>query len=264
MNRKLLDAFIERKAVIWALLNREFAVRLDDSYFSYVWIFLQPMLHLAGLFAILYSLGRDTREMPILLFLLTGIVPFIYMSSTAMRCMTCINANENLFAYKQVKIFDAIIARILLEMIITLISSITCVLILWYFEQLIIPRHSLRIIFACVNLLISSIGIGFLLSIFSYYYIDLSKFIGFVIRVLYFTSGVFFSIDRFPRYMQYYLSFNPLLQIVECIRSSFSDRGLSSYISYEYIIIFSALCLFLGVALYFISRKHILTKSRAR
>ncbi|QIV96509.1 capsular polysaccharide transport system permease protein [Allofrancisella inopinata] len=266
MNISVKEALIERKAVIWALLNREMTTRFDESYFSYAWLIIEPLLFVLILASIFYFLGRNTGDMPILLFLLTGIVPFFYFKKAVMSCAKAISANKALLTYRQVKIFDVIISRILLETTISICVAFICsFIIILFFEN----THSTiyypaRIIFALIMLLGLAFGTSLCIAIMSYYYIDLDKFLGVVFRFLFFTSGIFFSLEQLPNNIAYYLSFNPLFQVIELIRSAFNPSYMSIYLSYKYVFGLTIIVIFLGVGVYFTSRENILMNDRSR
>jgi capsular polysaccharide transport system permease protein len=203
-------------------------------------------------------------DMPILLFLLTGVVPFFYFSKVSTSNTNAINANQALLTYRQVKVIDAIISRVILETTLSFASAIICTLIIVYTGQKATLYYPLQAIFAAILLILFATGISLVLAIISYYYIDLNKFIGIVNRILFFTSGVFFSLNDFPPNIAYYLSFNPVLQIIELIRSSFSLQNTSIFLSNEYILISTIISLFFGFICYYVARKSIMMNARAR
>lgn len=260
----LKDSLIQHKHVIWALFNREITTKIGDSYFGYALLLLEPLLYVMALAGLFYLMGRNTGSMPIILFLLTGIIPYLYLRKAIGSCSGAISANKTLLSYKQVKMIDTLIARLLLESTISFVITIVCCLILLYLGEWIPVIQPLRIIFMTLQLIMITVGLGLFVAIIGYYYIDLKTFIGLVFRVLFYTSGIFFGINELPLKIQYYISFNPLLQIIEIIRSAFNGQSMNIYLSYEYTTFCSIICLFLGLAMYFIARRNILMNSRAR
>lgn len=264
MSAEFKKSLIEHKAVIWGLLNREITTKFGDSYFGYAWIIIEPMLFIMMFYAMFIFLGRATGNMPILLFLLTGIVPYFFFRNTFQGASSAIAANQALLAYRQVKIIDTILARILLQTATTLLSAIILTALIIYLNSGATLYHPVRIIYMIFILLAITLGVSLILAVVSYYYIDLPKFMGLVNRVLFFTSGVFFGLNDFPPNISYYLSFNPILQVIEFIRSAFSVEHLNVYLSYEYLIAFTICTLFLGVLCYYVARKNIMMNARSR
>lgn len=264
MTKELKQSLVTHKAVIWGLLNREITSKFGDSYFGYAWLVIEPLMTI-GMFYLMFSfLGRNTGNMPILLFLLTGVIPFFYFRKVLSSSTTAINSNQALLAYRQVKVIDTIITRIILETALSFTSAILCTLIIIYTGERASLYCPLQIITAVISLILLSTGISLTIAIISYYYIDLSKFMSIVNRVLFFTSGVFFSLNDFPPSIAYYLSFNPILQVIEFIRSAFSLRNASVFLSAEYLAIFTVSILFFGLLSYYVARKSIMMNARAR
>lgn len=264
MTAEFKKSLIEHKAVIWGLLNREITTKFGDSYFGYAWIVIEPMLFIMMLYAMYTFLGKATGNIPILLFLLTGIVPFFFFRSSFQGASNAISANQSLLAYRQVKIIDTILARIILQAATSAMSAIILTALIIYLNSGATLYHPIRIIYMTFILLSLTLGISLILAVVSYYYIDLPKFMGLVNRVLFFTSGVFFGLNDFPPNIAYYLSFNPILQIIEFIRSAFSVEHLNVYLSYEYLITFTVCSLFFGVLCYYVARKNIMMNARSR
>ena len=138
------------------------------------------------------------------------------------------------------------------------------VLMLLYLGQNITLYSPLTIFFSFFALIIMALGLSLLFAILNYYYIDLSRFLGVLFRFLYFISGVFFSLDDLPQKVPYYLSFTPIFQCIEMIRSAFYINGQSQYLSYVYTILFSLITLFLGTLFYYVARYSVLKNGRSR
>jgi len=264
MNTSLKSSITEHKAVIWALLNREMTTRFGDSYFSYAWILIEPFLHILTFWLIFYFLGRNIGDMPILLFLVTGILPYLFFQKSITSCSRVIAANQSLLVYKQVKVIDTVISRIILELSISILIAIVSVLLIIYMKGDLNIYAPLRVIFMALFLVLITIGLALIVSIVSYYYIDLDKFLGVLLRMLYFVSGIFFSLDHLPQKLAYYLSFNPILQIIEYIRSGFSNHAPNMLLSYTYVLEMTIAFLFVGFLFYYSARHSILKNDRAR
>ncbi len=264
MKAELKKSLTEHKAVIWGLLNREITTKFGNSYFGYAWIVVEPMLFIIMFYAMFTFLGKTTGNMPILLFLLTGIVPFFFFRKSFQSASGAISTNQALLSYRQVKIIDTILARLILQAAVSTLSAFILTAVILYLNSGATIYHPIRIIYMLVLLFALTIGVSLILAVISYYYIDLPKFMEFINRILFFTSGVFFGLNDFPPNISYYLSFNPILQVIEFIRSAFSLERLNIYLSYKYLVAFTIISLFLGVLCYYVARKNIMMNARSR
>ena len=262
MSRKLKDGLIERKIVIWALFHREMIAKFQDSYFSYALILVEPFLHLSMFYLIFYFADRKT-EGPILLFLLTGLIPYLFFSKTLKAASRAVSANEALLFYRQVKVIDTVLARILLEATISVTIVIVSSLIVFYFDN-VETTNPMRIFKMILQLFMLTLGGSLICCVVSFYYVDFNKFLPITLRLIYFTSGIFYSLNDLPDKLAYFLSFNPIIQIIEYIRSGFPYSKLNPVLSFEYVYIFTIIVLFTGVSLYYVSRLSMKRNDRKR
>src|SRR5690606_29981181 len=112
------EAFIEIMRVQYALLMREVGSRFGKNRLGYVWALVEPMMHVAvfiGIKSVIGSLGPP--GIPMALFLITGIVPFLMMRTTMTRVIAAASANRGLLAFPQIMVMDIILARAVLEFV---------------------------------------------------------------------------------------------------------------------------------------------------
>ena len=255
----------QRKAVIWALVNREIKTRLGDSYFGYAWIIFEPMLHVTIWFLLFsYIRHKSTGGLSLLVFILTGVITYFLFAKSIIACMNIISANKNLLNYQQVKMIDSVVARILLEVIITIVTFIIGLLVLYLYGDPFYIYNPLRIIGALILCTLLSFGAGLVMSVACYFYIDLPKFIPVGLRLIYFTSGVFFTAQMLPKAIREYVIYNPIYQIISIVRSAFTPGAMNTELSYEYVFLWSIFVLTFGISCYFVTRKQILMNIRAR
>lgn len=262
---KFRVGILQRKAVIWALINREIISRFGKSYFGYVWIFLEPALHIA-MWVLIFGIIRQRHVdgMSIYLFLLTGVVPFLYIQGYLSRCVRIINTARPLLNYQPVKVLDAPIATQAVDSCITIILFIIGMLILMYINDPFIIYSPLRIIYTLIELALFLFGAGLIFSIFGYYYIDAPFVTTIIMRILYFTSGAIIPLDFIPTQVRIYLELNPFYQIISLIRSAFLDSRIPHNISNSYVCLWVLFILLTGLTLYFVCRHNIQMNARAR
>ena len=259
------ERLIQRKSVIWALINREVATRFGKSYFGYIWVFFEPAMHIA-MWVVLFKFIRERQVegMSLYLFLLTGLVPYLFFSKSLKASVNKLKSIKGLLNYQPVKPIDSIIAQEIIDLVIMTILFVTGFLILIYINDPFVLYYPLRMIYTCCELALLTIGFSLILAIFGFYYVDLPAFITIVMRVLYFTSGAVIPITIVPESVRFYLEYNPLYQIFSIIRSSFFYGPIPQDLSNIYVIKFVIVSMFLGFSLYFVSRHKILMNAKAR
>lgn len=68
-------------------------------------------------------------------------------------------------------------------------------------------------------------------------------------RILFFTSGIFYSVSAFSHRIGDFLMLNPIMQLVELMRMTLSNGYVSLYADFWYVVQVTLGSLFLGLLL---------------
>jgi capsular polysaccharide transport system permease protein len=241
-----------QRNVVAALIYRELMTRLSQSSYGLIGIFIEPIGTLVT-FVLIFSLLRAGQQGPLdtSLSLFIGIILFTLFKEISMRALRSMQQNEAVFIYKPVRPVDAIIARALVESGLfgfLYLSFIFFNMILqqdWTIED--IPL--LVVAYLCIAAI--AFGIGLCLMIAGHRYQLVNKIAPIVIRPLFLTSGIFFSITSIPQPIRPWISWNPILQAVEISRHAFtSDYYLDESISLPYLLLFAGISCAAGFVAY--------------
>lgn len=243
-----------QKAVIFALFIRELKTRFGTFRLGYLWAILEPLAHVVILSAIWTLLGsKDFHGIPIVLFLTTAIVPYLFFSKSTAQCLNAIESNRNLFNYRQVRPFDTVVARVFLEAIVYLCSYIVVLFGAgWFFGYNISVVDPLRLILINTLLFLMTFGFSLLFSVYGALYPELMKFVPiFLFRLLYFVSGIMYPLSAVPTEYHRILLINPLLHIIE-LNHYYYFKGyiMSDAVSITYVLLITLATLTFGLLSY--------------
>ncbi|MDC3045159.1 ABC transporter permease [Prochlorococcus sp. AH-736-B04] len=231
--------------VMRALTYREFIGRASLVKFGYIGILIEPLGVMAiflTIFAVIRRRGGN-EDLGVLLFLICGIVIFTLFQAIAIRSMNSMDANSSLFFYRQVHPIDTIFSRTIVEIVIYSVVFIILVTIAFLTKQ--------SFFISDFALAITSMGLGIFLMIATYRYEWVKSIVQFLMRPIWFLSGVFFSLNDIPQNIRPYLSWNPILQSIELLRHSFANSyPLSEEISLTYLIQSTLVVLTISLWLY--------------
>jgi capsular polysaccharide transport system permease protein len=209
---------------VWrALLLRESLARLFGRRAAWFWLLFEPVFHVLYLMLLFATVRvRHVGGIATPLWLMVGVLAWFMFQRTARQAASAVNANSALFAYRQVKPVDAVIARAILEG--SLMLVVACVLLLGaaVLGLEAAPADPLRVLVAWLGMWICGLGLGLITSVVAELSTELGKVLGMVTRPLYLLSGVIFPIDRIPLPYRDWLLVNPLLHAVESTRSGFA------------------------------------------
>lgn len=242
------------KSVIFALFMREMRTRFGAYRLGYAWALLEPIIHVA-VYVIVFGFVMQ-HTMPGInypVFLVTGIIPWLLFNSMLHRGSKAVTANQGLFGYRQVKPFDAFLARMLLEGLIHICALVTLLFLAAWFGLDFPMKDPLGILMAIILLFIFSFGIALTLCVFITQSPVLDKLMPLIVRPMYFMSGIFFSINSVPEKYHPYLLWNPVLHANELSRDALFGEFHSPGGSWQYLFISAVLSFTFGMALY---RQH--------
>jgi len=241
------------KAVVFALVLREVQGRFGQNRLGAFWFVFEPLAHVLLLLLIFTTLrGRHIAGIPVPLFLIHGIVPFLLFRNLTLKGMAAINANRGLLAYKQVKPFDMIIARAIVEV---LLMSCVFILILaalgWFFEYDIAIHQPLQWLLVLVVGGVLALGSALIFCVVISAMPELEAMIRIMYMPLYFISGVIFPLWLIPREFLPLLLWNPYLHLLELSREySIAYYPRVAEINLAYPTTCAVLALFIGLWLY--------------
>lgn len=209
--------------VVFALFLREIKTRFGETKLGYAWVVIEPMLHILFL-VLIFSFLRDRMmpQVPFVLFLITGLIPFFLFKNISKALMGSLKGNVALFAYKPVRPFAVYIARTLLETVIY--GAIFGILlgVIWWFDF--IPftiTHPLELMGATFAIILFAFCFGIILSLVNHVFPSIKIIVDIIFSLLYFLSGIMFPLWIIPTEYLHYLEWNPMLHLIELFREAF-------------------------------------------
>ena len=240
-----------QRDVIRALLIREMKTRFGKWRLGYAWVLLEAAMHILVLVAIFSFIGREFYPgIPTALFMLGGIAPFLFFNHCFSKGLAAVSANRGLFNYRQLRPFDAVLSRVVLEFVIY-IGSLA---IFWFgfrWFGISAPFNSFLLLVA-INLLFMAfcLGLALALCVIGELYPEVAKFAPVIQRPLYFLSGVFFSLEQLPEEFHPYLTWNPMLHMIELTRTGLYTDYQGKFADLQYLAMCSLVTLAFGLLVY--------------
>lgn len=207
--------------ILYALLLREIKTRFGQYRLGYAWALTEPIVHVVVL-SLIFGLRSPTAsrgvEFPI--FLATGIIPYLLFSHMVTRGMSTVTANQALFAYRQVKPFDTLAARFILETVIYSAVFLVFMTGAGWLGFDVAVQDPLGVLLVFLTLGLFGLGLGALACVAATLAPDAGQIVPIILRPLYFISGIFFSVEAIPAEYRAYLLWNPVLHALEIIRGA--------------------------------------------
>jgi capsular polysaccharide transport system permease protein len=239
---------------VWkALFLREASARLSTGRAAWLWIVLEPAVHLIFLMLLFGAIrhrlptGGADPEM----FILVGVWGFFLARNVAGRGMEAVNANAALFAYRQVRPVDTVLVRAALEAFLYLAVWFVLLAGLAMFDIDVAPSDPVLVALSAALLWLLGLGMALVFSVLGALLPELAKIIRLSFTPLYFLSAVMYPVASVPRPLRDLLLLNPILHGLESMRAGyFSGYHGEKHISLTYLTFVMLSMVFLGLALH--------------
>jgi len=211
-----------QRAVLVALVIRELRSRVEGRWLGLLWMLFEPLAHvmvILALFGFRHHATSPNVELPV--FLVTGLLPFFVFRNLARRLPAAISSNRGLYAYRQVKPFDALIARAIVEVGLYGAVYATALMLLGWLGYHWLPQAPLELIVVGFLLVTFGVGLGLVFAVAAHNRPRVQTVIGFAFLPLYLLSGVIFPVHTLSPDVRAWLLWNPVLHLIELARTYF-------------------------------------------
>lgn len=238
---------------VWrALFLREALTRIVERRAAWFWLLAEPVMHISYM-VVFYTVirvrtigGIDTA-----VWIVVGLLTYFMFQRTSSQVANAIDANQALFAYRQVKPMDTLLVRAAMEAFLMVISSTVLVGFAALLGYPVIPDDPLIVMLAFFGVWLFGLGFGMLTSMAIELLPEFGKVLKFVTRPLYFISGVLHPMAAIPQPWRDWLMWNPLVHGLEAARLGFSSNYHAvDGVSISYVYECALVAVFLGLALH--------------
>jgi capsular polysaccharide transport system permease protein len=249
-----------QKSVIYALFLREVNVRFSAGKIGYIWIFLEPLLQILVFVTVKLLLFGKNSTFDYAVFITVGFIAYNLFRHIVNSSMSAFKSNKALFAYKQVKPIDTLIARLLVEIMIMGVISLVFIGAGFYFSYDMNPQNLGMVLITFIWLILFSFGLGLFVSVIGFFFTSFSKVVKLAMMPLMFISAIFYTLEDLPPSAQELLAINPLVHFMELIHASYFYSLTDQFVNYTYILMWTAFPLYIGLKLYIRLSKAIVSK----
>ena len=223
--------------VLNALVLREIKTRFGAHQLGYLWALIEPGLWIGTFVAMFYMLDRTgPGGMETVSFIATGLIPYMLFRETTSRAVSAIGANKGLLFYPQIRPLDLVLARVVLEFV-TLLTVFAAIIFIASMWQGTSPRVADGLQFVIGFAAAAGLGgsLGLTLVGLSVFIPAIERLHGPVLRPLFWFSGIFYTANGLPPVARDVMLYNPVLHVVEFVRSGWFTEYRSQHASILYV-----------------------------
>jgi capsular polysaccharide transport system permease protein len=244
--------------VIWALMLRETKTLFGKHKLGYLWAPINAAFTIGIFWTIRAMVGfHAPHGLSTPVFLLSGFIPWYLFSETVGGALNAIGGNRAILAYPQVFPLDLLVARTLLHGAMYLCVMTFLLAVAGFLGQPVALHDPPAMLVALTLALLLGFGVGTLCSAFNLMWPTTARIVPMILKVMFFVSGLFFSVENLPTSIRDILFFNPLTHLIELLRSSMSEGYTTSFVYLPYAFGFMLVALALGLLLERYSRNYL-------
>lgn len=244
------------KSVLFALILREMRGRFSSRRFGTFWVLFEPIVQISLILAIFSFRGVSIANVDYPAYLATGMIPYFLMRNMIFQGMEAVNANKALFAYKQIKPLDTVLARCIIEVVVYACVYLLFMIVMGYwFGFNIFMTDPLRWISVLVVGLVFAFSLGLLFCMLGEALPESKSIIRIIFFPVYILSGIIFPIWLLPNEIINWLLWNPFVHIIDELRAAtFQHYSTHMGVSVFYPLKISVFLLFVSLGLYRLRR----------
>jgi capsular polysaccharide transport system permease protein len=249
-----------QRAVLLALVIRELRSRVQGKWLGLLWMVLEPLAHvmlMLTLFGFRHNVVTINIEFPV--FLVTGVLPFFMFRNLSRRLPGAVASNRSLFAYRQVKPIDAMVARAAVETSLYSAVYLAALVLLGWLGYHWLPQAPLELLAVSVLIFGFGAGLGLVFTVLSHGRPRVQALIGMLFYPLYFITGVIFPLHSLSEQVLQWLLWNPMLHLIDLSRTYFMPNYQAlNGVNLAYPAACTLVVLALGISMYRVYRHRLI------
>jgi capsular polysaccharide transport system permease protein len=250
-----------QRRVLFALMLRNIRTRFFGHGLGYLIAIAWPLTHILVILAIFSLFGRvPPYGDSVVVFIATGTITFMTFSYLSRFMMISVLMTRPLLAFPEVKIFDVLLAGALLETLAACCVTIIMIVLAWFAGIDFMPKDIVQAGYAFGAALLLGLGFGLLNGIIALALPIWGTVYNLTIIGMWASSSVLFVPDALPEPVRYALAYNPVLQVIEWMRSAYYEGYGDLVLDRGYVLGVAIGAIFLGLLLERAMRGYLLAK----
>jgi lipopolysaccharide transport system permease protein len=207
--------------LLWFLTLRGIKAKYAQSVLGIGWAIIQPLFSTLVFTVVFGNLAKiDSNGVPYFLFSLCALVPWTFFSNTLTESANSLVANANMISKVYFPRMVLPLSSIFSKGVDFLISFVALSAFLVYFK--LVPGWQVVFLpWLLLVLLMTSLGIGMILSAMAVQYRDVKHAMTFAVQLLMYAAPVVYPTTNVPQQWQFWYALNPMVGVIEAFRSVF-------------------------------------------
>lgn len=244
----LKESFQIQKRVVKALILREMITRYGRNNLGFLWLFVEPLL-VTMVTALLWKFVRGSQisSINIVAFMITGYPMMMLWKKSSSRAMEAVSSNIGLLYHRNVRMFDLLLSRMILEIASVTVAQIAIMLLFIFIGWIDLPADMFYMIIAWLLMAFFGLGLGFVLYAISCKSEVFGKIWNAMGMVFMMASGVFYFVSALPQQAQEIVLWIPMTHGTEMFRHGYFGATVVTMENPWYLALWDIILLFIGL-----------------
>ncbi len=229
-------------------VKKEIRGKYKGSILGVLWSFLNPLLMVA-VYAIVFPYLMRMNMDNYLIFLITGVIPWVFFTSVVTSGCNCVWINGGII--KKVYFPREILPiSVVVSGLINFLISCIIILIFVIFGGVGISIQLLWLPVIAIIQSMLSLGVLFILSAINVYIRDIEYLVQFIMNLVFYATPIIYDVSMFPQKFRWVLYLNPMAHLIDAYRCIFYSKTMPNLSSLGIIGIISIAILVIGYAIF--------------
>lgn len=225
-------------------VQKEIRGKYKGSFLGVLWSFLNPLL-MVLVYAIVFPYLMRMQQEHYLIYLITGIIPWIFFTTVVTTGCNCVWVNGGII--KKVYFPRSILPiSVVCAGLVNFLISCIVILLFLIFGGVGLSFNILWLFPIAIIQSLFSLGILFILSAINVYVRDIEYIVQFFINLLFYATPIIYNVEMLPENFRSILNLNPMVHFINAYRDIFYYKTSPSLGSLLVMLTISIVILVLG------------------
>jgi ABC-2 type transport system permease protein len=217
---------INNKFLIYNLVVRNLKLKYRKSFVGIFWTMLIPAAN-AVVYGVVFKYIMKVQIPNYLIFLLSGLLPWTFFSTTLINGMESLVANHSVLNKVPISAFTFILAETLTAFT-NFILSLPIFFVMFFIYGIDFNFYLALVPFAICLLLMQAYGLSVILAYAFVYFRDLRFLLSIITQIWFYLTPILYSANMIPEKLQLMTMLNPIAVIFHIFHASIGSDGISN------------------------------------
>lgn len=217
--------FLKNIKLIWGLSKKDIKSRYLGSFMGVLWAFIHPMVSIL-VYWVVFQVGFKNipiGDTPFILWLLTGMVPWLFFSESLSTATNSIIENNYLVKKIVFRVGLLPIVKILSALFVHLFF-ITVLFIMFQIYSVEFTVYNIQVLYYLMATIFLSLSISYITATLVVFVKDVGQIVGVFIQLFFWLTPIFWNLNIVEKEYQIFFKLNPVFYIVEGYRDTFINQ----------------------------------------